>query len=126
MLKQISLPTLVFGPCENLVTLKGGTNATMAPQIDYATHVFGPTVARMGVDFSVDITKRGYFPKGGGSLNLTVQPARKLQPITLLERGNVTSTYIRSFVARVDRSDAVKMFTTASGKIREKLVVCEA
>lgn len=122
-MKQVSLPTLVFGGCKNVVTLKGGTNATMAPQIDYATHVFGQAASKMGVEFTINIEKRGYFPKGGGSLDLLVTPVKKLQPIILLERGNLIKTYIRSFVARVDKSNAVTMFSTAQREIQKALPV---
>lgn len=95
----------------------------MAPQIDYATYVFGPIANKMGVDFSIHIEKRGYFPKGGGLLDLNVTPVKTLQPITLLDRGNLTQTYVRSFVARCDRKNAVTMFTTAGTEIKRKLPV---
>ncbi len=36
---QISLPCLVFGSGETKVKFGGGTNAIMAPQIDYFTEV---------------------------------------------------------------------------------------
>lgn len=36
---QISLPCLVFGSAETKVKFGGGTNAIMAPQIDYFTEV---------------------------------------------------------------------------------------
>lgn len=117
LLKQIVLPTLVFASAENIIELRGGTNASMAPQIDYAINVFGPMASILGVEFNVKIEKRGFFPKGGGIAKLTAIPKKVLQPITLLDRGNVTETYIRSFVARTDRKEAVKMFTSSSQKI---------
>ena len=36
---QISVPCLIFGSGETKVKLGGGTNAIMAPQIDYFTEV---------------------------------------------------------------------------------------
>jgi RNA 3'-terminal phosphate cyclase (ATP) len=41
------------------IEMKGGTNADMAPQIDYVVRVFAPIVARMGVRLDVDVVRRG-------------------------------------------------------------------
>ena len=63
LLLQTSLPCILFapGPCD--LTLLGGTNAEMAPQIDYVTRVLQPTLKRFGVEFAVDIRRRGFFPR---------------------------------------------------------------
>jgi hypothetical protein len=44
------------------IEMKGGTNADMAPQIDYVVRVFAPIVARMGVRLDVDVVRRGCVP----------------------------------------------------------------
>ena len=46
----------------------GGTNADMAPQIDYFTMVMAPIVEKFGVKFEMNIVRRGYYPKGKGSI----------------------------------------------------------
>lgn len=42
---------------------------------------------------------RGYYPKGGGEVMVTVNPVKELQPVTMTERGNITKIYGRAFVA---------------------------
>ena len=120
-MKQVVLPTLIFGSVENLVDIRGGTNASMAPQIDYAVEVFGPIAAKMGVQFSCEIKKRGYFPKGMGQVHLKATPIACLKPLELLERGTVQSTTIRSFVSRCDRTDAEKALRNARTIIEGRL-----
>ena len=39
LLMQVSMPCMLFAAGPTHVTLKGGTNAEMAPQIDYTTLV---------------------------------------------------------------------------------------
>ena len=39
---QVSLPCLLYAPSPSQLVLKGGTNAEMAPQIDYMTEVHVP------------------------------------------------------------------------------------
>lgn len=98
LLIQIALPLLLFSPVSvpaSTLTLLGGTNATMAPQVDYTQRVFLPFLQRhFGLDNNVDIhiKKRGYFPKGGGEVDLLVTPLsgeRKLRSFSLLEPGKV-------------------------------------
>lgn len=100
LLLQIALPLLLFAAqpgttCSTLV-LVGGTNASLAPQIDYAKHVFLPFLQRhfagMG-NVQLEIERRGYFPRGGGEVRVDVAPVcgdARLGPARVLERGGVT------------------------------------
>lgn len=61
------------------VVLKGGTNATLAPQIDYAMKILAPTLRKhMGVDVTLSVARRGFFPRGGGEVWLETQPAHRV------------------------------------------------
>ncbi|KAK2491155.1 hypothetical protein MC885_017601 [Smutsia gigantea] len=81
--------------------LKGGTNAEMAPQIDYTAMVFKPIVENFGFRFNCDIKMRGYYPKGGGEVIVRISPVKQLNPINITDRGSVTKIYGRAFVAGV-------------------------
>ncbi|KAF8892674.1 RNA 3'-terminal phosphate cyclase domain-containing protein, partial [Infundibulicybe gibba] len=99
LLLQIAFPLFLFSPSASTstLTLLGGTNATGAPQIDYARNIFLPFVKRhFGVHngTSIDIQRRGYFPKGGGRVLASIPPhatPHKLKSISLLEGGVVKS-----------------------------------
>ena len=39
LLMQVSMPCVLFAACQSELRLKGGTNAEMAPQIDYTAMV---------------------------------------------------------------------------------------
>lgn len=101
LLIQIALPCITFAPEPVTLTLRGGTNASHAPQIDYTTMVFQPMVAKMGVKFDLDIKKRGFYPKGGGLVELKSSPVTELQPINLTERGKVIHIKSRSFASGI-------------------------
>lgn len=97
LLLQVALPLLLFSnspASASTLTLLGGTNASLAPQIDYTQNVFFPFLRQhFGVDtVKLQILKRGYFPKGGGEVKVSVQPFsgnEKLRSINLLERGRI-------------------------------------
>lgn len=45
--------------------------------------------------------KRGYFPRGGGHCDFTIQPIKQLKPANLLHFGEITKLYGWSYVAGV-------------------------
>lgn len=97
LLLQIALPLLLFSHLPvsaSTLTLHGGTNASLAPQVDYTKYIFLPFIRKhFGVDnVSLHIAKRGYFPKGGGKVSLSVTPlygTQKLHGFSLMDRGKV-------------------------------------
>lgn len=101
LLMQLALPCLLFAPAVSKLILKGGTNAEMAPPIEYMTDVMRPIVKKLGVQFDCDIISRGYFPKGGGEVHVTVNPIKHLRPLQLLERGPLARITGQAFVAGV-------------------------
>ncbi len=53
--------------------------------MDYTQHVLRNAFSRMGIEFSLILNKRGYYPKGGGEINLQVYPSR-VKSISFTER----------------------------------------
>ncbi|XP_072942662.1 RNA 3'-terminal phosphate cyclase [Epargyreus clarus] len=99
LLLQVALPCALMAPEPVTLELKGGTNAAMAPQIDYMDKIFRPALRKFGADFSVEIIKRGYYPRGGGHVRINISPVKQLQPVNLMERGTVDSITAWSFVS---------------------------
>lgn len=99
LLLQVALPCTLFANSQTRLTLQGGTNAEMAPQIDYTTEVFRPVMEKFGATFDFDLIRRGYFPKGGGEVMITVKPPQSLRAVEMVTQGTVTAIYGWSFVA---------------------------
>lgn len=124
LLLQISLPCLLFAlPTESnseektsYLTLRGGTNASAAPQIDYTQHVFLPFLrSYFGIDVSLDIRRRGYWPKGGGEVVATVLGvSHAISPLNLTTRGAVTSIRGKAFVAGTLPISIAELMTQAA------------
>jgi RNA 3'-terminal phosphate cyclase (ATP) len=86
--------------------LLGGTNTALAPQHDYWELVFLPTlVSAFGLtkdQVSSTVIRRGFFPRGGGHVAVTVKPNaahQRLRPIDRTQRGSLAFVSIRAFHA---------------------------
>lgn len=101
LLMQVAIPCLLFADKESKLKLFGGTNAEMAPQIEYITEVFRPIMEKFNASFDFQLLRRGYFPRGGGEVEVYVKPIAKLTPVQLMEPGQITQLYGWSFVAGV-------------------------
>ena len=83
---QVLIPVIAICKKKIKLTIKGGTSVLWSPTIDYSQIVLRELYSRMGVDFSLNVIKRGYYPKGGGIVELEVFPCEKINPIILEKR----------------------------------------
>ncbi len=75
LILQVLIPVVAISQKKLNLTLKGGTDVLWSPSIDYTQHVLKEAYSRMGIKFSLELHKRGYYPKGGGEINLQVYPS---------------------------------------------------
>nr|CAH7750300.1 unnamed protein product [Callosobruchus chinensis] len=99
LLLQVAVPVALFAESAVLLNLTGGTNTEMAPQVDFYTEVFRPNMEKFGATFDFELKKRGYFPKGGGEVKVTIDPVPHLNPVTLTDRGKITDIYGWSYTS---------------------------
>ena len=83
---QVLIPIIAVCKKNLKLTITGGTNVLWSPTIDYAQTVLKDAYARMGIYFTINVIKRGYYPKGGGIIELEVLPSEKINPIILNKR----------------------------------------
>ncbi len=105
---QALLPVAVAGnaPCRVVVT--GGTDVRGAPPGDYVRHVLLPRLAELGVDASIEVKRRGYYPGGGGEIELVFSSAQ-LRPQRWEAVGRVHRIRGRAHVAQLPQRIAERM-----------------
>jgi RNA 3'-terminal phosphate cyclase (ATP) len=82
----------------------------------------------MGPEVTVRLERHGFYPAGGGRLRVTVQPAPRLRPLILLERGGLVRISAAALVARLPRQIAERELTVVGrslGLAARDLEVCE-
>jgi RNA 3'-terminal phosphate cyclase (ATP) len=83
---QTVLPMLLASHEPSEVTFEGGTHNPSSPTYDFLEGVFFATLRRMGARIESEIFSHGFYPAGGGSFFVRVEPTR-LEPIELTSAG---------------------------------------
>jgi len=83
---QVLIPVVAACKKSLKIIIKGGTNVLWSPTIDYTEVILKELYSRMGIKFSINLIKRGYFPKGGGIIELEVFPSNMINAINLESR----------------------------------------
>lgn len=87
-LTVLPLAALADGPVEARIV--GGVFQDFAPSAWHLDRVLARLLAPAGVDFTLDVVRPGYVPRGGGELDLLVHPVPgTLRPIRLEDPGEV-------------------------------------
>jgi len=86
---QTMLPFMVFSqPLQIQIT--GGTHVAWSPNFHYVKNVFIPLLERMGCKIeSFELVRYGWYPKGGGKVNISTTPVDVLKAIKLTSRGKL-------------------------------------
>lgn len=110
---QACLLAAAFAKAPTELRIKGGTDVKWSPPADYFARVFLPHLARMGVHSELRVERRGYYPRGGGLVEVRVEPAASLRPLSLLTPGKVRQIGGRAHVSNLPAHIAHRMKTAA-------------
>jgi RNA 3'-terminal phosphate cyclase (ATP) len=76
LVAQTILPLLISAPKKSQVRITGGTHVMKAPGFDYFENVFLPAIGNFGAKAEGKMIKPGYYPKGGGIIDLGIEPSQ--------------------------------------------------
>ena len=86
LLLQVIIPAVAICGKKLKLSITGGTDVLWSPTGNYTKYVLSEAYSRLGINYSMNFVKRGYYPKGGGIVGVEVFPSKKIVPINLLER----------------------------------------
>jgi RNA 3'-phosphate cyclase len=118
---QAMLPLMVAARAEYHVEVAGGTDVRAAPPLDYLREVLLPLITRMGADVRLATRRRGYFPRGGGAVEVAVAP-RTLRPLRLEAPGRLLGVDGLAHVAHLPAHIAERMRSSALARLGARTV----
>lgn len=110
---QALLPAALHAGTPIRIHLAGGTDVRAAPPLDYLRHVLLPLLAQMGAEVQLTLRRRGYYPRGGGLVEVMVQP-RVLRGLRLETAGPVRQIHGIAHVSNLPAHIAARMQQTAA------------
>ena len=116
---QTVLPALMIANGETRLTLEGGTHNPFAPPFDFLESAFLPLLKRMGVRVDVDLINYGFYPAGGGKIEITVYPPAtgQLSRLDLPERGEIRERRARVVLCNLPRNIADRELNIVQKKL---------
>lgn len=112
VLQTVLMPLcLAEGPSR--LVLEGGTHNMLAPPFDFIVKSFLPIVRRMGPMVEARLVRHGFYPRGGGRIEIEITPA-PLRPIDCVERGALVSRSATAIFAAIPFDVAERELKTAS------------
>ena len=110
---QALMPVMSFSPSKTFVEITGGTNNPMAPAVDYLQEVLLPVVSKMGYKGSIDLLRRGFYPRGLGVVRAVVEPIKMFKPIILERLGEIEEVRGISYSSRLPAHIVERMARSA-------------
>ncbi len=98
---QTVLPALMLANEPSSLTLEGGTHNPLAPPFDFIAEAYLPLVNRMGPTIRAKLKRPGFYPAGGGRIDVEVRPSASLTGLELLERGRLLRSRARILLANL-------------------------
>ena len=84
LVAQALLPPLLAAQVPTNLVIRGGTHVAWSPPVHYLVHVFLPTLAELGAEATITLSRWGWYPRGGGEVRISVSPAASFTPQTWL------------------------------------------
>lgn len=88
VLQTVLLP-LALANGDSEVILRGGTHVAFSPPLTYIERVYLPLLRLLGVQGEVKLLKWGWYPQGGGKVQLLVSGGSTISGMDILDRGRL-------------------------------------
>lgn len=111
---QTVLPPLLVASKPSKLVFKGGTHNPHAPPFDFLVQSFLPLVNRTGFDVSAALERHGFYPRGGGEIQVEIRPAKSHRGLDLTERGPLQRRNMRALIANLPRHIAERECQTVA------------
>lgn len=122
---QTILPALILADGPSRLTLEGGTHNPFAPPFDFLAHTFLPQLARFGPQVEATLARPGFYPAGGGRLEIEITPVPKLHPVELLDRGIDQGRRVVAHLAALGSHIAERAFAQFEKRMGWPRTACE-
>ena len=117
------VPAVALSRNQLELKVTGGTDVRAGPTIDYIRYVVLEAYRSIGIKFSVDVVKRGYYPKGGGIVRTNIEACRQLETLDITQARNFDPK-IASVCCQLPKHVAERQITSALVALEKQGIQC--
>ncbi len=125
MILQTIIPAVSLANKRADVELIGGTDNRWSPTFDYLRYVVRPAYKILGINFDVNVLKRGYYPKGGGIVKASIEPCNKLNVLDMVSAPKIEPKMI-SVCSSLPKHVAERQIASALSRLQKENVKCNS
>ena len=118
LLLQVLMPAAIFTPEQVNLKLIGGTTVKWSPPIPSVQNILLPLLKRMGILTQMELITHGFYPKGGGIIDVKVDPVKKLRSIRLDTIGKIENINGISYCAKLPEHVAIRQMKAAISDLK--------
>jgi RNA 3'-terminal phosphate cyclase (ATP) len=104
VLQTLALP-LAKAADSSTLTITGGTHVPFSPSYHYLERQWLPIMQSLGFWMRLKLEKAGFYPEGGGEIQVHLRPAQVILPLERMERGKLLR--IRGISAAANLKDEI-------------------
>lgn len=115
---QTILPALACAPEPSSVLIEGGTHNPLAPPFEFLERAWLPWLRAMGPKVTLKLDRVGFYPVGGGKVRAAIEPADRLTPLRIDERGPLRELSAEAIVLGLPESIAQRELSVLRRALR--------
>ncbi len=125
VLQTVYLPLAwqATGPSE--IILEGGTHVSTSPSFHFLDHSWRFYLEQMGLRLRLQMTRTGFYPRGGGQVIGHIQPCSSISPLGLEGCAPITRTLGFSAVAGLPAHIAKRQAERAAERLEQAGITAE-
>ena len=116
---QCCLLPAIFADKEVKINIIGGTDVKYAPPVDYFKNVFFKLLSKINVNVELKLIRRGFYPKGGGEIEINIHPTNKIKNILFVEKNIARQIEGICYTSKLPEHVIERMKNSAIKKIYE-------
>jgi RNA 3'-terminal phosphate cyclase (ATP) len=119
VLHTLYLPLALRTTAPSTLTITGGTHTTHSPCFDFLDTTWRPYMERLGLRIELRMHRPGFYPRGGGVVEVDIEPCPRLQGLRLMDIGPVRTVTGLSAVANLPEEITLRQARRARNRLRD-------
>jgi RNA 3'-terminal phosphate cyclase (ATP) len=119
VLQTVYLPLALRATTSSEVSIEGGTHVPTSPCFHFLEATWRRYLELLGMAIELRLQRPGFYPRGGGLIEATLEPCLKLRGLHLSERRTVTTARGFSVVAGLPEHIAQRQARRACRRLEE-------